>query len=474
MSAIANLLIEQARIAAESRARSGALWGNAISGITQVPGQVMAADEQRREKMQASAIAASRESREAALSNVQLQNAQQMQTDRGTVDQLWADPTIYKPDGTINREGLTAKLATANAGHLAPAALETADRLDESRASLLQKAQTLRESQRETLGKEALQLESAGNDPGLFHLTVASLSKPDVGIIPKEQADAWLQAATPEQVAAITKSWKAGTKSGQPKIGIAPEGATPFYEEGPNAGKPVPGFTVTPKPPTGPELDAAAQALYAKKAKGVALTPDEAATLKGYEDRKRVVSDPAQIAATERQTRTIAQQNSLGQENHDFAVKQKARADINSDANKPFQDAQSSAQELRDIVTSAQSGNKVAGALQSLQTASTLLRSNGIKRLNMAEINMPATAGSALDRFQGFIGKYKDGEPVPPAIQKDMLQVADILEAGARKKYEATHNGVNALYGTNIPLTYPATTPAAAPIKVGGFSVVVK
>lgn len=66
MSAIANLLIEQARIAAQARAESGALWGNALSSVAQVPRQVMAADEQRRERATAQALATSRDVRETA------------------------------------------------------------------------------------------------------------------------------------------------------------------------------------------------------------------------------------------------------------------------------------------------------------------------------------------------------------------------------------------------------------------------
>lgn len=66
MSEIARLLIEQGRAAAEARAQSGAIWGQATNTISQIPGQVLNAFQQRQDRQQAQALATARETREAS------------------------------------------------------------------------------------------------------------------------------------------------------------------------------------------------------------------------------------------------------------------------------------------------------------------------------------------------------------------------------------------------------------------------
>ena len=256
----------------------------------------------------------------------------------------------------------------------------------------------------------------------------------------------------------------------QPKIGEAAAGTAGRFLTGPQAGQIVPNSQVPKEKsaPTGPELDLAAQLLYAKRSAGATLTPEEKASLQGYEDRKRVVSDPAQQAATERQTNTIAQQNAIQKKAQDFQVMQAARADIQKNADTPYQTARSSADELRSLVSQAQSGNKIAASQQALATAAATIRSFGLNRINMAEIGMPAGAGSAADKVSNFLGKWTEGQPVDPGLQKDMLAVADALEAVATKKYLETHTGINKLYGTQLPPTFNVAQPGASGPATGG------
>lgn len=64
MSQIAQLLIEQARVAAAARQASGAAWGNAIANVSQVPAQVMAQQDADKRQQQADALARNRDTRE--------------------------------------------------------------------------------------------------------------------------------------------------------------------------------------------------------------------------------------------------------------------------------------------------------------------------------------------------------------------------------------------------------------------------
>ena len=460
MSTISDLLIEAGRNAAAARERSGAIWGNAIGNISQIPGQVIAA--QRQTKEADSRLATEAGARQ--LQGQQIVAGQQAQQDRQTTNAILSDTTIYNPDGTMNRPALMAKIAAhPDAGSLVPRFNDFADHLEATADTHNQKAASLMASNRETLGNDALKINAMGNDPGSAQLAIATRAKPgpngEAPIIPKDQADAWLQQAqTSEGVAALMKLWKAGTAAGQPKIMVVPEGGTPLDER---TGKPLAGFTVTPKPPTGPELDAAAQTIYAKPE--ASRTPAEQASLSAYEQRKRVVSDPAALAATDRQTATIGAQAAQQKRAQDFESLKTARADIQKNADTPFQTAKSSAATLRDVVTAAQAGNKVAGSLQSLEATMAAIRAQGLNRINRTETDMAGNAGSMYDRISGWLGKAAEGQPVPPAVQKDMLAFSDILENAAGKKYLATHNGINKLYGTSIPPTFDMSTPAGAP-----------
>ncbi len=177
-------------------------------------------------------------------------------------------------------------------------------------------------------------------------------------------------------------------------------------------------------------------------------------------------SDPA----ADRQTKAIDAQLQQQKREQDFRTLTTARADIQKNADTPYQTAKAAADELRNVVTLAQGGNKIAAAEQSLATAAAVVKSFNLNRINNAEIGVPASAGSAADRFLGLVGKYKDGQPIDSALQKDMLQVADALDKVAAKKYTDTHAGINKLYGTSIPQTFKPDVSAASPAPSSGLT----
>jgi hypothetical protein len=206
---------------------------------------------------------------------------------------------------------------------------------------------------------------------------------------------------------------------------------------------------------SGPGMDAAAQDLYAKRASGQPLTPTESATLTGYEQRKRVVSDPAQLAATERQTNSIAAQTAQQSRAQGFTEAQAGRAALTK-AEGDRATALASAQTMRDTIAAAQGGNMTAAALQNLETTMAAIRAQGLNRINTAEIGVTANAGSLWDRLQNWAGKATVGQPVDPTIQKDMTEFAGILEKGAHKKYLDAHANITTRYGLKGEKTLPA------------------
>lgn len=395
MSTIAQLLIEQAREAAAARSASGALWGNAISSVSQIPGQVLGAQQAKQARDQAHALAVARDAREASTATDEhqlrvatLESMRQKQAADWAEKLRVANADVPTVQGEIDAQ--VGKLWTPDEA----TALKTAASTPEGAARIITRLAPVREAKPAepfTLGEDQVRFGPDGKE-----------------------------------------------------LARGPAKAAPAVTEA--------------------MLDARQQMLLAKQARGVALTPDESADVKAYQDRKRTVSDPAMIAATERQTTAATNQAAQQRRAQDFESLKTARADIQKNADTPFQTAKSSAATLRDVVTAAQAGNKVAGSLQSLETTMAAIRAQGLNRINRTETDMTGNAGSMYDRISGWLGKAAEGQPVPPAIQKDMLAFSDILENAAAKKYLATHNGINKLYGTSIPPTFdisPSPPPPA-------------
>ena len=119
------------------------------------------------------------------------------------------------------------------------------------------------------------------------------------------------------------------------------------------------------KPPTGAELDAAQQALLAKRALGQPLTPEEAASVQAYDERKRTVSDPAQLAADRRSAAAQEAANARQQAGQDF-TKQEAGRSALAKIDAPYDDAVEKANTLRSVIAAAQGGNMQAAGVQSL------------------------------------------------------------------------------------------------------------
>lgn len=286
-SSIAEILLEQGRQAADLRARNGAIWGNAVGNISNLPAEVIgqhrqAVEDDRRAQAQAD---------EAKLRAVQLQGATQQQQDVTLTDKILSDPAAFNPDGTPNTEGLLAKAREFGAGHLVPKLSELADTLTASHQQSVERQQKIEQGYAETRAKVAEQLDGMDNDLGSFHTAVASLAAQ--GAIPKDQANAYLGVQDSKLAKQITDSWK-------PKKPLMPIGPNGLFD--PNTNAPVPGTTglKAPPEPTEAVLDAAAQKLYAKRIAGQEpLTTDEQAQLQAYEQRKRVINPDAQAQRTE-------------------------------------------------------------------------------------------------------------------------------------------------------------------------------
>jgi hypothetical protein len=60
--------------------------------------------------------------------------------------------------------------------------------------------------------------------------------------------------------------------------------------------------------------------------------------------------------------------------------------------------------------------------------ASGVTTMEGVKRINNTELQNTAGAGRLLDQIRGKVGKLTEGQPLDPALQKDLVNLADILQ----------------------------------------------
>ncbi len=208
MSAIANLLIEQARIAAESRARSGALWGNAISGITQVPGQVVAAQQAKDERDRNAALLQARETRESAaaadeskLRNLQIAGVQQGQAQQHALDTIWGSG-ILKDDGSVDTKKAQDLATQAGMPHLVPAIIDQANKWNASAVDLAAK--------KDAAAKSAIELQARRRCSGRESERLRSWH---ISIVGGETCERWRAVAGPSQCALDCREYRSDRDS---------------------------------------------------------------------------------------------------------------------------------------------------------------------------------------------------------------------------------------------------------------------
>lgn len=115
-----------------------------------------------------------------------------------------------------------------------------------------------------------------------------------------------------------------------------------------------------------------------------------------------------------------------------------------------FAGANAAAQEMKDIIDLARGGNKIAYAYSPTTGVLTINSANGVKRVNMAEIQSYSGAGSLVDRIQGWLGKQVNGQSLPKDILDDMDALHSRLTDTANTKYNSEVQGTNAAYGSQF------------------------
>lgn len=115
-----------------------------------------------------------------------------------------------------------------------------------------------------------------------------------------------------------------------------------------------------------------------------------------------------------------------------------------------YANAISAQQEMGDLINLARGGNKVAYAYAPTTGVLTINSANGTKRVNMAEIEQYAGAGSAMDKITGWLGKQTSGASIPADVLNDMEAVHSKLGQVAQSKHANEVKVINQTYGAKF------------------------
>ena len=114
-----------------------------------------------------------------------------------------------------------------------------------------------------------------------------------------------------------------------------------------------------------------------------------------------------------------------------------------------YAQAKSVSDRLSAMMDAAKNGNVVSYQLIPEEGALQVTTSQGVHRINMAEIQNYG-GGSLWQRMEGHIGKTLTGESIPDSVLKDMTEMQKIQSEGARSKYENTLKTINGATGAQF------------------------
>jgi len=114
-----------------------------------------------------------------------------------------------------------------------------------------------------------------------------------------------------------------------------------------------------------------------------------------------------------------------------------------------YAQAKSVSDRLDAMMTAAKNGNVVSYQLIPQEGALQVVTSQGIHRINMAEIQNYG-GGSLWQRMQGHFGKELTGRSIPDSVLGDMSEMQAIQAQGALSKYQNSLKTVNQYYGSSF------------------------
>jgi hypothetical protein len=128
-------------------------------------------------------------------------------------------------------------------------------------------------------------------------------------------------------------------------------------------------------------------------------------------------------------------------------------------ASQEYADAKSVSDRMAATMDAARRGNVVSYQIIPTEGTLQITTSQGVHRINRAEIDQYAGGGSLWQRMVGHFGKSLSGESIPDSVLNDMNEIQQIQAQGAQSRYANKLKTINQNYGSNFQ-----------PVEMGGLN----
>jgi hypothetical protein len=278
----------------------------------------------------------------------------------------------------------------------------------------------------------------------------------------RQQIDVLAKSSMGAKAAAEQAKTQAETRKNTAEAGKA-EQESAFYAQNPNAGAPgVP-----------PE---SAQMLDALK-RGAIKNPSDWPAYKAKQDAVATFPEKLSLAKAEGQARAnIEAQVARGSNAAVAQVPPHLVPSATAAATKVGEDyaqAQSVTQRLNAMMDAARKGNVVAYQVMPEEGTLQITTSQGVHRINQAEIQQYAGGGSLWQRLMGHVGKTLTGKSIPDSVLDDMADIQKIQSEGSQLKYNNALKTINQTYGAKfepVQMDDMKSVQGTTPKKGGAFS----
>ncbi|HZW05400.1 MAG TPA: hypothetical protein VFF58_00700 [Candidatus Nitrosotalea sp.] len=138
-------------------------------------------------------------------------------------------------------------------------------------------------------------------------------------------------------------------------------------------------------------------------------------------------------------------------------------------AGEDYAQSKSVSDRLQAMMDAAKKGNVVSYQLIPEEGALQVTTSQGVHRINMAEIQNYG-GGSLWQKLEGHIGKALTGASIPDSVLGDMVEMQKIQQEGSQTKYNNALKTINENYGAKFQPVKMDDIKKATPGAGGAFS----
>lgn len=136
-------------------------------------------------------------------------------------------------------------------------------------------------------------------------------------------------------------------------------------------------------------------------------------------------------------------------------------------AEQNYRTAHQGAETMRDMLASADAGNKMSAQMLPLEGALAITTAQGVHRINRTEVDQFSGGGSLYDRIASELSKQSAGQPIDASVRADIHKLTDLQEKAAYQNYKGAFDSATKRYGLKDETPLDAPGGGGHQIKIG-------